>query len=167
MSSPNRHATLHALCTRALRVRRTPRLDRGVKFFLRLRSSHLFQRQSVKPQGLTPFFSMAPFHFFGLFSPLTKISPVFTNSSKKHPGYPLPSPPNRNYSSYRSPSSPVRAATSESFTSFTSSTSFASLASVAATPPRCHNSCLRATRISARHRTVRSVRSFWGNYGTA
>jgi len=90
MGSPNRHATLHALCTRALRVRRPPRLDRGVKFFLRLRSSHLFQRQSVKPQGLTPFFSMAPFHFLGLLFPSYKNKSRVYKFFQKTPGLPSP-----------------------------------------------------------------------------
>jgi hypothetical protein len=88
MKSQAQRPTLRGLSASALCVRRLPRFDRGVKFLLSLRSSHLFQKQSAKQQQLTPFFSIMPFHFFALFFTLAEISPVLATHTKKTRGYP-------------------------------------------------------------------------------
>src|SRR6266446_1750882 len=81
MSLPTHRPTLRELCAPAFCVL-------CVGFFLGLRSFHPFQKQSAKQQELTLFFSMAPFHFFGLFFTLAEISPVLATYTKKTRGAP-------------------------------------------------------------------------------
>lgn len=61
----------------------------------------LSSSQCTKDDSLTPVFSVRDPHFFALFFTLAQISPVLATLTKKTRGYPLCSPPIRNYSSYR------------------------------------------------------------------
>jgi hypothetical protein len=86
-----------------LRDRRPPRSGRGASSFsdLCVKSfSSDFPAFSKKLLTLTPFFSSMPSHSFTLFFTLAEISPLAAIHTKNAWGWPLCSPPNRNYSSY-------------------------------------------------------------------
>ena len=60
-----------------------------------------------KSESLTPLLSINRFHSFSLFATLFLVTPLFATLTKNTPGYPSPSPQNRNYSSYPIPFSPT------------------------------------------------------------